>query len=83
MVDESGYRLNKKEQKMYERALLLSLYKAMYEAGRITVEQCLLFKFGLNLIQYASPNHFSIRWGVLRYYFLLLGFCISKLGLIA
>ena len=39
MVEESGYRLSKKEQKMYERALVLSLYKAMYEAGRITIEQ--------------------------------------------
>ena len=39
MVEESGYRLNKKEQKMYEKALVLSLYKAMHEAGRITVEQ--------------------------------------------
>lgn len=39
MVEESGYRLNKKEQKMYEKAFVLSLYKAMYEAGRITVEQ--------------------------------------------
>lgn len=39
MVEESGYRLNKKEQKMYEKAFVLSLYKALYEAGRITVEQ--------------------------------------------
>ena len=39
MVEESGYKLNKKEQKMYERALVLSLYKAMHEAGRITIEQ--------------------------------------------
>ena len=39
MVEESGYKLNKKEKKMYERALVLSLYKAMYEAGRITIEQ--------------------------------------------
>ena len=39
MVGESGYKLNKKEKKMYERALVLSLYKAMYEAGRITIEQ--------------------------------------------
>lgn len=39
LVEESGYKLNKKEQRMYEKALVLSLYKAMYEAGRITVEQ--------------------------------------------
>ena len=39
MVEESGCKLNKKEKKMYERALVLSLYKAMYEAGRITIEQ--------------------------------------------
>ena len=39
MVEESGYKLSKKEQRMYEKALLLSLYKAMYEVGRITVEQ--------------------------------------------
>ena len=39
MVEESGYKLNKKEQKMYERALVLSLYRAMHETGKITVEQ--------------------------------------------
>lgn len=39
MVEESGYKLNKKEQRMYEKALVLSLYKVMYEAGRITIEQ--------------------------------------------
>ena len=39
LVEESGYKLNKKEQRMYEKALVLSLYKALYEAGRITVEQ--------------------------------------------
>jgi hypothetical protein len=39
LVEESGYKLNKKEQRMYEKALVLSLYKAMYEAGRITIEQ--------------------------------------------
>ena len=47
LVEESGYKLNKKEQKMYEKALVLSLYKAMYEAGRITVEEGFL----LNLIK--------------------------------
>ena len=39
LVEESGYKHNKKEQRMYEKALVLSLYKAMYEAGRITIEQ--------------------------------------------
>jgi hypothetical protein len=39
LVEESCYKLNKKEQRMYEKALVLSLYKAMYEAGRITIEQ--------------------------------------------
>ena len=39
LVEERGYKLNKKEKKMYERALVLCLYKAMYEAGRITIEQ--------------------------------------------
>ena len=43
LVEERGYKLNKKEQRMYEKALVLSLYKAMYEAGRITVEQSFCF----------------------------------------
>ena len=47
MVEESDYKLNKKEQKMYECALVLSLYKAVHEAGRITVEEGFL----LNLIR--------------------------------